>query len=307
MTTPKTWVCAVSVATVWTSPQSPREIDQLGIEQPVHINKWIEKMRYEDLLDLCDGERVQTQLLYEEPVIVDSIEGDWAKVFCPWQVSKKDERGYPGWVPVKLLAEVEQSTPQEFARVKVGKSQLWTTKKQPLLVLSFNTILHVSGTEEEFTTVHTPHGLALLATSDIELIPARDALPKIDGEAILKQALLFLDLPYFWGGMSSYGYDCSGFSYQMMRAAGHLIPRDASDQAASGLEVKKDESSEWQVGDLLFFADDEGTGSVRHVGIYFGNGQMIHSPSTGQAIEIRTLAGTRYEKELCAVRRVIGV
>ncbi len=301
------WVCAVSVATVWTSPEAPREIDQFGLEHPVQLNKWIEKMRYEELLDLCDGNRVQTQLLYGEPVIVDSIEGDWAKVVCLWQASKKDERGYPGWVPVKQLAEVEQSTPQQFARVKVGRSQLWTTEKQPLLVLSFNTILPVSGVSEEFTVVQTPHGEALLATFNIELVTALDALPKLDGEAIVKLALPFLDLPYFWGGMSSYGYDCSGFSYQMTKAAGYLIPRDASDQAVAGLEVNKDDQSEWQLGDLLFFANDEGTGSVRHVGIYSGNGQMIHSPSTGQSIEIRTLEGTKFVKELCAVRRFARV
>lgn len=79
----------------------------------------------------------------------------------------------------------------------------------------------------------------------------------------------------------------------------------ASDQAVSGVEANKDDASVWHLGDLLFFANGEGTGSVRHVGIYFGNGQMIHSPSTGQAIEVRTLAGTRFEKELCAVRRVV--
>ncbi|MCY8381552.1 NlpC/P60 family protein, partial [Bacillus haynesii] len=44
-------------------------------------------------------------------------------------------------------------------------------------------------------------------------------------------------------------------------------------------------------------------GRVHHVGIYCGNGQMLHSPKTGKSIEVIPLKGTIYEKELCAIRR----
>lgn len=78
------WVCSVGVATVWTSPESARELDTPGLENPVRVTKWLEASKFEDLLDLCDGNRVQTQLIYGEPVLIDEIKGDWAKVICTW-------------------------------------------------------------------------------------------------------------------------------------------------------------------------------------------------------------------------------
>ncbi|HEX5564412.1 MAG TPA: NlpC/P60 family protein, partial [Sporosarcina sp.] len=98
-------------------------------------------------------------------------------------------------------------------------------------------------------------------------------------------------------------YDCSGFTYNMLKYAGYFIPRDASDQAKGGEEVPLEQPDEWKKGDLLFFANDEGKGNVRHVGFYYGNGLMLHSPSTGKNIEVLELAGTKLERELCAVRR----
>ena len=98
-----TWYCAVPVATMWTSPESVRDIDEAGLTNPVRLTKWLEQLRFEARLNLCEGNRVQTQLLYGEPVIVEEIQGDWAKVIAVWQLSKKDERGYPGWVPLVQL------------------------------------------------------------------------------------------------------------------------------------------------------------------------------------------------------------
>ncbi len=91
-----TWCCAVPVATVWMSPESARGIDQAGLTNPVMLTKWLAQLSFETRLDLCDGNRVQTQLLYREPVIVEEIQGDWAKVIAVWQPSKKELHGYPG-------------------------------------------------------------------------------------------------------------------------------------------------------------------------------------------------------------------
>ncbi|WP_162875106.1 C40 family peptidase, partial [Enterobacter cloacae] len=76
---------------------------------------------------------------------------------------------------------------------------------------------------------------------------------------------------------SSYGYDCSGFAYSMYASQGITIPRDASDQALAGTEAA---SNQLRPGDLLFFAYEEGKGRIHHVGIYIGDGKMIHSPDS---------------------------
>ena len=166
----------------------------------------------------------------------------------------------------------------------------------------YNTILPIVDNNSSYTLVHTPLGEAIIWSEDVEISPGIESFVKRSGADLISCASKFLELPYFWGGMSPYGYDCSGFSYNMLKAHGYFIPRDAGDQAVNGIAVDRDDNTVWEVGDLLFFAN-EGTAAVRHVGIYFGNGQMIHSPSTGQAVEIIELAGTKFVKELCAVRR----
>lgn len=304
--TPTTYVCAVSVATVWTSPESPREIDAPGLENPVKLNKWLEQLPFEPRLDLCDGNRIQTQLLYGEHVLVEEINGDWAKIIALWQPSKKDERGYPGWVPAAQLKEVELSTDYGYAKVTSGRAQLFANDKTPLMVLPLNTILPVLSEDETFTAVQTPDGEALLYNDDVEKAPSLEAFRKGDGLDVIVSASKYLDLPYFWGGMSTYGYDCSGLSYNMLKAHGYFIPRDAGDQARGGIEIPVEDPSSWNYGDLLFFAYEEGKGKLHHVGIYYGNGQMIHSPHTGKSVEIINLKGTVYEKELCAVRRYVN-
>jgi hypothetical protein len=296
------WVCSVAVATVWTKPESVREIDQPGIEQPVQMNKWIEGMTNKDLLDLCDGNRVQTQLLFGEPVLIEEIVGDWAKVICTWQSSNKDERGYPGWVPMAQLKELPRISDYGFAKVRMPKVQLWTLDRKPKMVVPFNTILPVINNNSSYTLLHTPMGDLLVWSEDVEISPGIEAFIERSGADIVSCASKFIELPYLWGGMSTYGYDCSGLSYNMFKAHGYFIPRDAGDQAIQGIGVNMNDKSSWEIGDLLFFATI-GKTSIRHVGIYYGNGQMIHSPSTGKSIEIIELEGTKYVDELVAVRR----
>lgn len=299
----KIWRCAVPVATVWTSPASARDIDQPGIENPVHLIKWLEALPYKERLDLCNANRVQTQLLYGEEVIVDEIVDDWAKIVAIHQPSIKDQRGYPGWVPLIQLIEGAYPDSQKYAIVTADKVQLWSEDKLPLVVLPFNTILPLRDECVKYYHVDSPNGNALLSKNGVAITSSKTTgNPTTMEQAVLK-GTAFLDLPYLWGGMSSYGYDCSGFTYNMAKASGIIIPRDAGEQKESGKAINKENQNEWHIGDLLFFANDYGRAAVRHVGFYFGDGKMIHSPQTGKTVEIIHLAGTIFEEELCGVSR----
>jgi len=299
----KRWVCAVKVGTIWTEPNSAREIDNPAISNPVLLVEWLEALPYKERLALCNENRVQTQLLYGEPVLVDEIVGEWAKVVAIWQPSKKDSRGYPGWIPISQIQPTKQVNFKGSARVSSAKAQLWDLQYNPLLVLPFNTILPIMSEDEVFYTVLTPHGKALLSKVHAQFASSVEQIPKRSAEEAVALGENHLDLPYLWGGMSPYGYDCSGFTYNMLKACGFIIPRDASDQAKMGEEISIHDTSLWKTGDLLFFANDEGTGPVRHVGFYYGNGQLLHSHSTGKTVEILVLAGSKLKKEICAVRR----
>ncbi|WP_284138960.1 C40 family peptidase [Virgibacillus sp. LDC-1] len=296
------WVTSVQVATVWTSPQSARDMDKLGLENPTNIVQWVKTLSYHDKLALCDENRVQTQLLFGEYVLVREIKAGWARIVIPSQPSSKDDYGYPGWVPIVQLKKVMKADWQreQTAVVKTKTAWLEEHSGNRIFSLSFLTALPVIFDEEARIKVKTPEGSAFLLKSDVYIVNTRDGMKQRSGQAIALAATMFIGLEYFWGGMSSFGYDCSGLAYAAYKANGYQISRDASDQAIHGEAVPLDQL---RSGDLLFFAHNEGKGNVHHVGIYLGNGEMVHSPQTGKGIEITPLAGTLYEQELCVARR----
>ncbi|AVR00561.1 peptidase [Oceanobacillus iheyensis] len=296
------YVTAVQVATVWTSPDSARDIDTLGVKVPTDVKQWINELTYDQNLALCDENRVQSQLLYGQPVIITDTKGDWAHVVIPDQPSKKDERGYPGWVPRAQLLEVDKEDWQSELTAVVISKKAWleTEAGQRETELSYLTMLPVVEVGDTRVEVKTPHGNRFLQSDEVTVFPSDRGLEKGNGKAIVEAVEAYTGLDYFWGGMSAYGYDCSGLAYAAHKANGYQIARDAGDQAKAGVDVP---FNELKPGDLLFFAYEEGKGRLHHVGIYYGDGKMLHSPQTGKGIEIIELAGTIYEKELCAAKR----
>ncbi|MEV7014438.1 NlpC/P60 family protein [Streptomyces sp. NPDC093991] len=79
--------------------------------------------------------------------------------------------------------------------------------------------------------------------------------------------------PYVWGATGPGSYDCSGLTQAAWKAAGVSLPRTTYDQVNAGTTVPV---SQALPGDLVFFYDD-----VTHVGLYIGNGMMIHAPKPG--------------------------
>lgn len=104
--------------------------------------------------------------------------------------------------------------------------------------------------------------------------------PQGDNE-IINTAKSFLGTPYQWGGTSPSGFDCSGFTQYVLAQNGKSIPRTSQEQFASGQAVDK---SNLQAGDLVFYNWSGGT-EATHVGIYEGNGKMIHAPHSGDVVK----------------------
>ncbi|WP_277814268.1 C40 family peptidase [Bacillus sp. LL01] len=299
------YVINVPVATIWTSYDSARKLDEKATSNPTDIRSWLDSLNFETSLELCDANLIQSQLLYGQEVLVLEEKEDYYHIIALTQGSSKDERGYPGWVPKCQITEVTDWKLTDGCPVAVVTSNLAplfsTTGEKELLELSFQTILPVLERREGTVKVTLPDGTAgVLRASDSSVYDGLSAIPKGSGADIVRTGERFLDLPYLWGGMSGYGMDCSGFSYTMCKANGYIIPRDAHDQAKEGVEVPLDAL---EPGDLLFFAYEEGKGKLHHVGIYYGDGKLLHSPKTGKDIEILPMENTIYEKELCAARR----
>lgn len=102
---------------------------------------------------------------------------------------------------------------------------------------------------------------------------------------VVNYALKFVGGRYVWGGTNpNTGADCSGFvQYVMRNAAGISLPRTSREQAKTGRAVS---SSEMLPGDLIFYANSSGT--VNHVAMYIGNGQIVHAASKRSGIRIST-------------------
>lgn len=86
-------------------------------------------------------------------------------------------------------------------------------------------------------------------------------------------SLPYLNVPYLWGGRSSFGIDCSGFTQQVLKMMGIKLLRDASQQATQGEVVGF--LQEARCGDLAFFDNEEGR--ITHVGIMLNSAEIIHA------------------------------
>ena len=165
-------------------------------------------------------------------------------------------------------------------------------------------ILEKSGT---WTKIKTSGGLIgwvsnTYLTSNISSTNENTQAPSrgVDREAVVELAYKQLGKKYVWGAEGPNTFDCSGLTFYVYKnALGKTLPRTSIAQSQYGQYVPK---SELQPGDLIF-SDTDNNGSVNHVGIYIGNGKMIHAPKTGDVVKISDINSTYYRNVYVTARR----
>lgn len=114
---------------------------------------------------------------------------------------------------------------------------------------------------------------------------------------LCQYAKQFIGNPYVWGGTSlTKGADCSGFTLSVFKKYGIKLPHYSGSQAKMGTKVSL---SEAKAGDLVFYAKGN---TVNHVGIYLGNGQVVHASSPRTGIKISNVG----YRTIHSIRNIIG-
>ena len=231
-----------------------------------------------------------TQTLLGTPVQIIKAERRYYLVRTPdnyisWTeasgISRMNEATFQKWQAANKLVFIQQ-----FGQAYTQPSE----KSLPVSDLVKGNILQVSGKEKKFYKVTFPD-------NRIGYIPIKNTAPYAkwvsqpspNAEQILNTGKTLLGVPYLWGGTSTKGVDCSGFTKSCYFLNGIIIPRDASQQALVGEQVDIYEHDTISIakslqnlkpGDLLFFAASKNRSAnprVTHTAIYMGSGEFIQS------------------------------
>jgi gamma-D-glutamyl-L-lysine dipeptidyl-peptidase len=259
----------VSVATLWRAPGLARTIDAPALTNPVDLDRWNRNLAT-TAARAGLGPRVVTQALYGEKVTVLAVRGRWAKVVVRDQPTPLDRRGYPGWLPLRQLASGYDGT---GANHTVVRRKVLLHLRGRTLRLSYGTRLPVTGRDARGNwLVRTPDGPGWLGPSAL----GKAASPT--GASIVAAAKRFLGLRYLWGGVSAWGFDCSGLVWDLFRAHGVTVPRDTGPQSRGGRKVV---AGHLRPGDLVFYGSP-----ATHVAIVAGHGSMIESPDSAHSVRL---------------------
>ena len=169
----------------------------------------------------------------------------------------------------------------------------------------FGTVVDIVGIEGMWYKINYNGADAYLISDYVKLLDPSEAEAYAAGRAnaqrLIEIARQYIGTPYRYGGMSPAGFDCSGFTKYCAAQMGINLNRTAASQTEHGYYVSKDQLIP---GDLVFFVTNGY--NISHVGIYVGNGMMIHSPKPGYSVEIITIDSGYYASTYSTARRIFN-
>jgi cell wall-associated NlpC family hydrolase len=253
---------------------------ELGNEVYALVNNSVSNLRSEPK----HSAQLATQAILGMPLKVLKKQGGWYLVQTP--------EDYLSWVDSGGITRVDKSTLADWADAdkiiylntvgfSYSKANTGSEKVSDLVAGNILKLINSSGSYYE---VEYPDGRsAFVAKREARLLDDWISSVSATPEALTSTAKTLIGSPYLWGGTSTKGMDCSGFTKTIYFMSGQIIPRDASQQVRAGELVDSDK--EWdklKVGDLLFFgreATDTRSRAVTHVGMWIGDNKFIHSAS----------------------------
>ncbi len=246
---------------------------------------------------------VVSQAIYSARVEIVEEMGDWARIrtadaYLGWAQSAAFRRLRPEERPYASAGRV--------ARVENLVAHLYrdpsVTRHAPLITAPFEARLEViaepEADERRWIQVRLPDNRpAWIQRGDVSFDTA--LLPVSEAIRLSKR---FLGLPYTWGGTSSLGYDCSGYTQMLSRRMGKSMPRDAQPQA-NWDGARAISKAELRPGDFVYFGAS--AEKITHTGMYIGGGEFIHSTAhRNPVVQISRLDEPHWTRLLVACRRL---
>lgn len=269
--------------------------------EPLH---YVVAVPVADIYRTASGDSdVVSQAIFSSPVLGIEAEGEWLKIRTADQ--------YSGWVraaDVRLQKGSElYGASTKSAHVASLFASLYREpnleKHRPVITLPFESRLELTGEKAEsdglwYAALLPDGSAAWIQGGDLSFDDRTLSIPET-----IALARRFLGLPYRWGGTSSLGYDCSGYTQMLVHSRGVLMPRDSSVQAKwdGFLPVER---TELKPGDILFFGNPTQK-KVNHTGMYIGNGEFIHATRHERpVVQTSCLDDAPWTTRLLAARRL---
>ena len=244
---------------------------------------------------------VVSQALYGTGVATLKSDAGWTNI--------RTADGYTGWVAdgdLKMLNGGSYAAAGDAVRVAQLSANVYSepdvTRHAPVLELPWESLLEPAADKTKNTARWLQVTLVDGRAAWVQRGDVTENDSPLSTAQMLELAHKFLGITYTWGGVSSFGFDCSGFTQMLERRRGIEMPRDADLQAAwSG--VTPVERKDVQPGDLLFFGSS--AAKITHTGMYLGNGEFIHDTTHDHpGVQISRLDDAPWTQLLVAIRRV---
>lgn len=209
--------------------------------------------------------QVIKQLTINTQVTVISSDNGWAYV---------DINGTKGYIAENLLSSTKQETSRSAITERTTTNSTQTTQTDTNKATTTNTTATSTTKTETATTTN--------ATTST-------------GSSVVAYAKQFLGCKYVYGGTTTSGFDCSGFTQYVYKHFGVNLNRTAAAQYSNGTSV-----TNLQAGDLVMF----GKSGINHVGIYIGGNTFIHAANPSRGVTTDTLSSGYYKTNYVGARRI---
>ena len=254
------------------------------------------------------GRSEQTsQAIFGETVRVHEDSGEYTRIQTP--------DSYSGWILSSKLSllETDERYPDPTRAAMIASLILpvfreASGRSERITVLTIGTAVELAegDADAEFYPIRFPGGQVGYVESSALIVPHYPAIADL-GPNLVVVAMGMIGIPYLWGGRTPFGFDCSGYVQRVYWLNGHVIPRDAYQQAASDL-FEPVEKENLRAGDLVFFAsrDDPRGRGITHVGMALDSARFIHASTRYSGVSISPVEDAHYGPQFAGARRLKG-